>query len=231
MPSRQPPAGSVGLPFVHVGIIGGTGPAGMGLALRLAAAGAQVTVGSRTAERATEKVDEALGRWPDQALRIDGDLNEDAAAADIVVMATPWDAAVVTGRGLAEALAGKVVVSMANALMRVGDEFQPLMPARGSVAESLQAALVASHVGAAFQHIPARLLADLNHDLDCDVLVCADRNEAITETEQLVALIPGLRPVVAGTLSMAGAIESFTAVLLNVNVRHKAKASIKLTGL
>jgi len=203
----------------------------MGLALRLAAAGADVTVGSRTAERARDKVDEAVARWADRALRIVGDLNEKAAAADIVVMATPWDAAVVTGRGLAAPLAGKVVVSMANALQRVGDEFQPLIPARGSVAESLQAALVDSHVGAAFQHVPARLLADLDHDMDCDVLVCADRPEAFEQTERLVALVPGLRPVVAGTLSLAGAVEAFTAVLLNVNVRHKARASIKLTGL
>jgi len=203
----------------------------MGLALRLAAAGAQVTVGSRTAARAKEKADEAVGRWPGRGLHLDGDLNEVAAAGDIVVMATPWDAAVVTGRSLAEPLAGKVVVSMANALQRVGDEFQPLIPARGSVAESLQAALGASHVGAAFQHVPARLLADLDHEMDCDVLVCADRPEAIEQTERLVALIPGLRPVVAGTLSLAGAIEAFTGVLLNVNVRHKARASIKLTGL
>lgn len=203
----------------------------MGLALRLAAAGAQVTVGSRTSERAKEKVDEAVGRWPDHDLNITGDLNEVAAGRDIVVMATPWDAAVITGRGLAEPLAGKVIVSMANALQRVGDEFQPLVPARGSVAESLQSALGRSHVAAAFQHVPARLLANLDEEMDADVLVCADRPEAIQQTERLVALIPGLRPVVAGSLSLAGAIEAFTGVLLNVNVRHKARASIKLTGL
>ncbi len=216
---------------MRVGIVGGTGPAGMGLALRLAAAGVQVTVGSRTAARAKEKVDDAVGRWAGRDLGIDGDLNEAAAACDIVVMATPWDAAVVTGRSLADPLAGKVVVSMANALQRVGDEFQPLVPARGSVAESLQAALGRSHVGVAFQHVPARLLADLDHEMDCDVLVCGDRPEAVEQTERLVALIPGLRPVVAGTLSLAGAVESFTAVLLNINVRHKARASIRLTGL
>jgi len=128
-------------------------------------------------------------------------------------------------------LAGKVVVSMANALQRVGEEFQPLIPPRGSVAESVQAALNRSHVGAAFHHVPARLLGNLDQEMDCDVLVCADRAEAITQTERLVACIPGLRPVTAGTLSLAGAIEAFTGVLLNVNVRHKARASIKLTGL
>lgn len=216
---------------MHVGIVGGTGPAGMGLALRLAAAGVQVTVGSRTAERATEKVGEALERWADRDLRIDAVQNGSAADADLVVLATPWDAAVATATGLADALAGKVVVSMANALQRVGDEFQPLIPPRGSVAESVQAALERSHVGAAFHHVPARLLGNLDQEMDSDVLVCGDRPQAIAQTEELVASIPGLRPVTAGSLSLAGAIEAFTGVLLNVNVRHKARASIKLTGL
>jgi len=203
----------------------------MGLAVRLAAAGSQVTIGSRTATRAKEQVDEVVERWRGRHLQIEGNHNEEAARCDIVVMATPWDAAVVTGRGLAEALAGKVVVSMANALLRVGDEFQPLTSARGSVAESLQAGLPASHIGAAFHHLPARLLANLDQDMDCDVLVCGDRPEAIEQTQELVTRIPGLRPVVAGTLSMAGAIEAFTSVLLNVNIRHKARSAIKLTGL
>ncbi len=216
---------------MHVGIVGGTGPAGLGLALRLAAAGTEVTVGSRTAERAREKVEEAVGRWPDRRLQVGSDHNEVAARCNLVVMATPWDAAVATGRGLADALSGTVVVSMGNALLRVGDEFQPITTARGSVAESLQAALPASYVAAAFHHLPARLLASLDQDMDCDVLVCADHPAAAQEAEQLVARLPGLRPVMAGTLSMAGAIESFTSVLLNVNVRHKARSAIKLTGL
>ena len=203
----------------------------MGLAVRLAAAGAHVTVGSRTATRAKEHVDEILERWAGRSLQIEGNHNEEAARGDIVVMATPWDAAVATGAKLEEPLRGKVVVSMGNALLRVGDEFQPLMPARGSVAESLQTALTESHVSGAFHHLPARLLANLDTDMDCDVLVCGDRPEAVAQTEALVATIPGLRPVVAGTLSMAGAIEAFTSVLLNVNVRHKARSAIKLTGL
>jgi len=203
----------------------------MGLAVRLAAAGTHVTVGSRTATRAKEHVDEALERWSGRDLRVEGNHNEEAARCDIVVMATPWDAAVATGRGLAATLAGKVVVSMGNALLRVGDEFQPLTSARGSVAESLQAGLPDSHIGAAFHHLPARLLAALDQEMDCDVLVCGDRPQAVEQTERLVASIPGLRPVVAGTLSMAGAIEAFTSVLLNVNVRHKTRSAIKLTGV
>ena len=100
------------------------------------------------------------------------------------------------------------------------------------MAESLQTALAGSPVGAAFHHLPARLLADARPGAwTADVLVCADRPEALTdETVDLVSSIPGLRPVDAGTLSMAGAIEAFTAVLLNVNMRYKTRAAVKLTG-
>jgi len=203
----------------------------LGLALRLAASGMQVTVGSRTAAKAKEQVGESLERWPGRDLHIEGNHNEEAARCDIVVMATPWDAAVVTGVSLAESLTGKVVVSMGNALLKVGGEFQPITTARGSVAESLQAAIPGSDIGAAFHHLPARLLANLDHDMDCDVLVCGDRPEAVEQTRRLVAGIAGLRPVVAGTLSMAGAIEAFTSVLLNVNIRNKTRSAIKLTGL
>jgi len=203
----------------------------MGLAVRLAAAGIEVTVGSRTETRAKEHVDEVLDRWPDHKLSMAGEDNQEAARAEVVVLATPWDAAVATVRSLSEPLRGKVVVSMCNALHRVGDEFQPLVLSRGSVAESLQTALEESFIGAAFHHLPARPLGNLDTVLDADVLVCADRSQALDQTMALVARIPGLRGVNAGTLSMAGAIESFTAVLLNVNMRHKTRSALKLSGL
>lgn len=214
-----------------MGIIGGTGPAGLALAARLADAGLRVTVGSRTAPRARDRVDDLHDRWPDRTLPVEGGDNAEAAKADVVVLATPWDAAVATSRGLAEHLEGKVLISMCNALHRVGDEFQWVIPARGSVAESLQTALSTTPVGAAFHHLPARLFANLDQAMDCDVLVCADQDVALDQTVALVKVIPGLRPVVAGTLSMAGAIEVFTAVLLNVNARYKSRSAVKLTGL
>ncbi len=216
---------------MHVGIIGGTGPAGLGLAARLAAGGHKVTVGSRTATRAKEHVDDLLDAWPAMDLQLFADDNEEAANAEVVVLATPWDAAVATSRSLEERLRGKLLVSMCNALHKVGDEFQPLVLARGSVAESLAKALPKTHVGAAFHHLPARMLATLDSPMDADVLVVGDDDEATQGTFDLVASIAGLRPVVAGSLSMAGAIESFTAVLLNVNVRHKSRSAVKLTGL
>ena len=121
---------------MHVGILGGTGPAGRGVAVRLAAAGTEVTLGSRDAERAASVAGEVVAKWPDLRLDIRGADNEGAAGADVVVLATPWDSAIATLKPLREILAGKVVISMANALIREGREMLALIPPRGSVAAS-----------------------------------------------------------------------------------------------
>ncbi|HLK45612.1 MAG TPA: NAD(P)-binding domain-containing protein, partial [Acidimicrobiales bacterium] len=99
---------------MRLGIIGGTGPAGRGLAIRAAHAGHAVVIGSRDAERATATADELRGAAD---LALEGAANEQAALCELVVAATPWDALVATMRPLADAVAGKVVVSMANALV------------------------------------------------------------------------------------------------------------------
>ncbi|MDQ3643522.1 MAG: NAD(P)-binding domain-containing protein, partial [Actinomycetota bacterium] len=101
---------------MDVGIIGGTGPAGRALAARLASVGLQVVIGSRSADRATEIVDEIHKKWPDRNLPLHPAVNPEAAAAPLVVLATPWDAAADTAAGLRAELSGKVVVSMGNAL-------------------------------------------------------------------------------------------------------------------
>lgn len=220
-----------GAPALRVGIVGGTGPAGRGLAARLAANGVGVSVGSRSAERAAETVQALLERWPGRDLDIAGASNIDAAEQEVVVLATPWDAVTATAAELAGELAGKLVVSMANALARVGDEFQALVPARGSIAVAVQGVLPRSRVAGAFHHLPARELAAIDRPLDADVLVTADTQEGLAEAVEFVGRIEGLRGVAAGSLSACGAIEAFTAVLLGVNVAHRAHASIRLTGL
>ena len=123
-----------------VGVLGGTGPAGTALAARLSSIGYNVVIGSRSSERAEEKATEIRDAWPALSLSLRGGSNEEAAACEIVVLATPWDSAATTVREHLEALRGKVVISMANALVRVGHEFQPLVPPRGSVAAHVQAA-------------------------------------------------------------------------------------------
>jgi len=216
---------------VRVGILGGTGPLGRGLAVRLAAAGTAVTVGSRDAGRAADVVGEVRRRWPGRTLALTGGPNEEAAAGDVVVVATPWDAAVPTVRTLADALSGKLVVSVANALVKQGRELHPLVPPRGSVAGAVQAALPASLVAAAGHHLPAAALEDLDDALGADVLVCSDHPEARARTMDLVSSITGLRALDAGSLASASAIEAFTAVLVNLNITYKAHTTLRLAGL
>ncbi|HVC66593.1 MAG TPA: NADPH-dependent F420 reductase [Acidimicrobiales bacterium] len=215
---------------MRIGILGGTGPAGRGLAVRLAAAGDDVVLGSRDADRAVGVAAGLVGAWPDRALAVTGASNEECADADLVVMATPWDGAVATVRPLAGALAGKVVVSMANALVKEGREFLALMPPRGSVAATLQAVLPRSLVSASFHHLPASQMEKLDAAMSADVLVCSDHPEASEATVALVDRIDGLRGIDAGSLSQAAAIEAFTAVLITVNIRHKVHAAVQLAG-
>jgi NADPH-dependent F420 reductase len=120
---------------------------------------------------------------------------------------------------------------MANALVRVGDEFQPLVPPRGSVAGHVQAALPHCRVVAAFHHLPARELGNLDHDIDSDVLICSDDGKATAAVSDIVRKMPGCRPLDAGQLSNATAIEAFTAVLLQLNVRYHTRVAPKLTGI
>jgi len=214
-----------------VGIVGGTGPAGRALGARFAAAGCSVVLGSRDAARAGAAAQEIRAQWPGLDLEITGGLNEEAAQAEIVVIATVWDAAVPTAVSLAPALAGRVVVSMANAISRVGPEFQALVPARGSIAATIQAAVPQARVAAAFQHLPAGRLGQLDRSIEADVLVCADDEGAGEATARLVETIPGLRAVRAGSLAAASAVEELTAVLVNVNVRYRAHTTLHLAGL
>ena len=216
---------------MQIGILGGTGPAGSGLAARLASVGHAVVVGSRSAERAAEVVQGLHDRWDGRDLSISPADNAGAADAELIVVATPWDAAWTTAKSVREHLAGKVVLSMANALVRVGHEFQPLVPPRGSVAASVQAAVPDSKVVAALHHVPAKELGDLDHPVESDVLICSDHADAKATCTTLLAEMRDMRPLDAGDLTQAAPIEAFTAVLLQLNVRYKTRVAVKFTGL
>ena len=216
---------------MDVGIIGGTGPAGRALAARLASVGFQVVIGSRSADRAGEIVDEIHKKWPERDLQLHPAANPEAAAASLVVLATPWDAAADTAAGLRAELSGKVVVSMGNALAKIDGELQAVVPPGGSVAWGVQAAVPEALVSAAFHHLPARSLGDLNRPASGDVLVCSDHPEAYEATAELIRRVRDLRPFDAGSLAAAGPVEAFTAVLLSLNGRYKGRATIHLTGI
>ena len=163
---------------MRIGILGGTGPAGSALGARLASVGFDVVLGSRSKERAMDVAAAVKAKWPALTLGITGGDNDDASACDVIVLATPWDSAATTAVDHLALLRGKVVISMANALVRVGHEFQPLLPPRGSVAAHVQAAVPECRVVAAFHHLPATELGHLGDPIDSDVLICSDYAEA-----------------------------------------------------
>jgi 8-hydroxy-5-deazaflavin:NADPH oxidoreductase len=216
---------------VRVGILGGTGPAGRGVAVRLAESETAVTIGSRDAERAAGVAADLVGRWPGLRLDVTGAENAVAAESDLVIVATPWDSALPTVRSLRQALTGKVVVSMANALVKDGREMLALVPPRGSVAAAVQAALPGSLVSAAFHHLPASEMEDLESGLEADVLVCSDHDEAMSSTLELIGRMRGLRPLDAGSLNQAAAIEAFTAVCVTINMRHRVHSTLRMAGI
>ena len=213
-----------------VGIVGGTGPAGAGLALRLAAAGVAVRLGSRDLERARAKADELNTRWPLVAPIVGVD-NHAACAADIVILATSADAIVATAAELRDALRGRVTVCMANLLTRTKRGFEAVLPPEGSVARAVHEAAPEATLVAAFQNLPAAALADLDRSLSADVLVCGDDPDAVAVVLALTRTMAGLDPIDAGPLANAGGVESLTAILLNVNRALHGEFSVRLVDL
>ncbi|HEX9467722.1 MAG TPA: NADPH-dependent F420 reductase [Acidimicrobiia bacterium] len=213
-----------------IGVLGGTGPAGKGIAARLASVGHHVVIGSRDSKRAEAAAGELRTRWGNRVGTLAAGQNADAAAAELVVIATKWDAAVPTAAAHADQLSGKVVISMANGLVKHGREFRPALPPEGSLAAAVKAAAAGAHIVAAFHLVPADALEDLDRSLSSDVLVAGDDEGRVTVLD-LVDGIPDLRALDAGSLVNAVGIEAFSAALLTVNLRHHGEATLHLAGI
>ncbi|MEH1011677.1 NADPH-dependent F420 reductase [Micromonospora sp. CPCC 206060] len=217
-----------------VGIIGGTGDQGRGLAYRFARSGQRVLIGSRSAERAEQAAREiaALDGVPADAWVSGGDNAEVAYGSDIVIIAVPWDGHGATVAALAEPLSGKIVIDCVNPLGFDKQGPYALTVAEGSAVQQAAALLPASRVCAAFNHVSAPLLADPAVDrIDLDVLICAEDRELVGVVAALAARIPGMRGIYAGRLRNAHQIEAFTANLIAINKRYKAHAGIRVTDL
>lgn len=215
-----------------IAILGGTGPHGRGLGGRFARAGHAVRLGSRDAERAAEVAAQVRGHLGLGDAALTGATNAEVVdGADLVVLATPYDAQAATLAGLASALRGKVVVSCVNPL--AFDALGPyaLEAPGGSAAQEAADALPDSRVVAAFHHLSARTLEEDGPLPDATVLVCGDDEEACALVVGLCDAVATRGGVMAGPLRHARHLEALTAVLLDVNRRAKAHASIALTGL
>ncbi len=215
---------------VTVAVLGGTGPQGRGLVRRWAAAGIPVVVGSRAAERAAETA-------ADLAEATGGDVrglsNEDAAAAaDVVLIAVPYDGHADLLRSLVGVLAGKVVIDCVNPLAFDKQGAFSLEVAEGSAAQQAAGILADSTVVAAFHHVSAALLDDPEvSSVDTDVLVLGDDRDATDLVSSLADAVPGMRGVYAGRLRNARQVEALTANLISVNRRYKAHAGLRVTDV
>lgn len=219
----------------RIAIIGGTGDQGKGLALRWAKAGNEIVIGSRAADRAQAAAAEMRAQVGADA-NITGAANADAAAdAGIVVLTVPFAAQTPTLKEIKDRLQPQTVLV---------DVTVPLEPAvggkptrvlgvwAGSAAEQCaELAPAGVQVVSAFHNVGADALADLTHEVACDVFVCGDDKEAKARVRPLVEAIPGCRFIDGGVLANSRTVEALTALLIGVNIRYKAHTGIRITGI
>jgi NADPH-dependent F420 reductase len=218
-----------------IGIVGGTGPEGSGLAYRWARAGEHIVIGSRDAQRAVETAARLRARTGGTA-QIDGADNAAAVAqCEIVVLTVPFSGQAALLKQLKSAWrAGTVVIDTTVPLAATvgGAATRMLGVWQGSAAEQTKELLPAGvSVAAAFQNLGAELLAS-DEPVECDVLVCSDDEKAKQIAFELAGTIPGARALNGGKLENARIVESLTALLIGLNMRYKVHAAgIRFTGL
>ena len=215
-----------------IAVIGGTGPQGKGLAYRFARGGHRVVIGSRVAERAENVAREITERLSGEA-GVTGAENAAAAeAAELVLLAVPYDGHRKLVEALAPKLAGKTVISCVNPLGFDKRGPYGLHIPDGSAAEEAQALVPDATVVGAFHHVSAVNLWGPAEFLDHeDVLVCGDDVPAKDVVMDLAATVTGSRGVDAGALRLARQLEPLTAVLISINKRYKVRSGIKISGL
>ena len=213
-----------------LGFLGGTGPEGRGIALRLGLAGEAVMIGSREPARAEEAVRELKDSHG--LPKVYGGLNDEVAqSSDVVFITVPFSAQASVMEPLSGALDGKVVVSTVAPLAFSGGRADMLMVEEGSAAMQAQALLPGSKVVAALQTVSAHSLLEPVTDIEGDVVICADDDEAKAVVSSLVERIRALRAVDGGALANSRYVEGITALLININRLHRARSGIKITGV
>ena len=218
---------------LKVGLIGGTGEEGRGLALRWAMAGARVAIGSRTIERAKTTADELNQFVPSNPVGY-GENSSVIAESEFVLLTVPFAHAATTLESHAQDFrAGAILIDITVPVSFEQGRVRYVELAEGSASEHLRARLPEQiPLVAAFKTEPAHLLADATAKLDCDVLVASDDKEAKARVMEAVKFIEGLRPVDAGTLYSARTLERMTVLAIGINRRYKIKtACYRVMGL
>jgi len=231
----QAPAGE-DVSRLVVGVLGGTGPQGRGLAVRLAAVGQHVLLGSRDADAgasiAAEVARTATAHSRRSDISVTGGSNVDVAgAADLVIVAVPFAGHAATLADLAARLAGKVVIDCVVPMAFDNLGAYAVDVPEGSATQQAAALLPDSSVVGAFHHLSAVLLVDLSVDLDGDVLVVGDDRRATDTVQALADRLPGMRGLYAGRLRNARQVEALTINLVSINRRYKVHAGVRITDV
>ena len=210
--------------------IGGTGPEGLGLAMRFAQAGEEVIIGSRRQERADEAARKVKEKVPGARVR---GLENGAAvqAGDVILITVPFEGQCGTLEGLKEALAGKIVIGTVVPLRFDKGQISAVLVEEGSAAEQAQRILNGAKVAAAFQNLSAPELMALEREIPADVVVCSDDPDAKRMAMELAVEIKGIRAIDGGGLANSRYVEELTALLLNINRVYKAHSMIKIVGV
>ena len=211
--------------MARVAFVGGTGPLGRGLGLRLALAGHDVVLGSRSAERATEAAEscDAPMSGAENASACEG--------ADVVFVTVPFEGQAAALPDLAKVLADRIVVSTVVPMGFDQRGPHPLTVAEGSAAEQCAALLSRSRVVAGFQWVPAPKLLKPDVVVDMDVPLLADDEADTAAVVSLCSDIKSLRGFYAGPLRLSSTVEGLTPLLISVNKRYKAHTGVRFAGL
>lgn len=213
-----------------VSFVGGTGPAGYGLAARFAKVGIEVAVGSRSVERAGEARAHVLERVPEAVVR--AAVNEQVIAdGDVVFLTVPFQAQRRTVETLAESLEGKIVVSMANPMWVHEGKVWADFPPAGSLAEEVQELAPGARVVGAFHEVHVKKFPRIDKPIHSDTIVTSDDADGKRMVMDLVRHVEGMRPVDGGALVNTRYVEGFVTVLVQANFNYKAASALRITGL
>jgi NADPH-dependent F420 reductase len=213
-----------------IGIIGGTGHEGLGLAMRFAKAGDQVFIGSRLAERAEEAAKKVKEKLPEA--RVKGLPNAEAVEqATVVFLTVPWDAHQSTLEHLAEAIGDRILVDVVVPLLFDRGAAKAILVDEGSAAQQARAIARDAKVVSAFHHLDGTDLQKIDKPMQGDVLVVGDHKGAKKTVMELVEKVEYVRALDAGPLSNARYLEEFTVLLMQINKQYKAHTGVRITGV
>ncbi len=214
---------------MKVGIIGGTGPEGLGLAMRFAKTGDEVFIGSRVLERAEGAAKKVKEGVPEA--KVKGLVNAEAVGeANIVFLTVPWDAHQSTLENLAEAIGEKILVDVVVPMLFDRGQPKAILVEEGSAAQQAQALVKGAKVLSGFHHLDGTDLQKADRPMQGDVLVCGDHKGAKRKVMELAERIEYVRALDAGGLINSRYLEEWTVMLLHLNRIHKGHAGVRIVG-